>query len=111
MDELCRHCGGVGIRKREPVIEVCEWCGGYGTTSWIGNITGTSEREPINEVVRKVVEPFGWEVKDKTTVQKVNAALEEALKDTNLIIEIESFSEMGFNLKGRRRNGELEKQT
>src|SRR4030042_2332855 len=98
MEEICRHCNGECYVNNKN----CEFCGGYGVNTWIGNMMGKPDRPSITDVVREATKHFRFEVQDKKTMLKINKRLEESFQNTKIIVELESFDRSSWNLKTRK---------
>jgi hypothetical protein len=99
-EEICRHCnGGCYVNNK-----ICEFCGGYGVNTWIGNMMGKPDRPSITDVIREVTKHFRFKLQDKETMLKINNMLEKVFQNTKIIVELESFDRSSWNLKARKRN-------
>jgi hypothetical protein len=98
MLEVCRHCNGECYVKKR----FCEFCGGCGVNTWLGNMMGKPDRS-VNEVVRETLNYFRFDIQDKKTLSEINKMLEGAFQNTKIIVELESFDKTTFNLKVRKR--------
>ena len=86
MLEVCRHCNGECYKYQK----FCEFCGGTGINTWIGNMMSKPDRS-IDEVVREVLKYFLGELKNDETASKIDKMLEKAFQDTKVTVVLENF--------------------
>jgi hypothetical protein len=105
MIEDCKHCGGGCYPPDKSGLDsktFCEFCGGSGVNTWIGNMMGKPETI-VYDVVLEILSRFSLGPKVDITKSTINEILEEEFRNTNIIVEFEKFEGMIYYFKTKKR--------